>query len=48
MNDETTWNILEKYFEDNPTALVDHHIDSYNNKFRNVKTTQKNKVRDTM
>ena len=33
MNNETTWNILEKYFEENKTALVDHHIESYNDFF---------------
>ncbi len=31
MNQENTWKILDKYFEENPTALIDHHIESYNN-----------------
>lgn len=30
MNQETAWKILDKYFEDNPTALISHHIESYN------------------
>ena len=30
MNQETAWKILDKYFEDNPTALINHHIESYN------------------
>ena len=29
-----TWNIIEKFFYDNPQVLVKHHIDSYNNFFR--------------
>ena len=35
MDKQTIWNIIEKYFKDNPTGLVDHHIDSYNNLFNN-------------
>ena len=35
MNNETTWNILEKYFDENKTALVNHHIESYNDFFNN-------------
>ena len=31
MDKQTIWNIIESYFKDNPTSLVDHHIDSYNN-----------------
>ena len=27
---DVTWNVIQKYFEDNPQALVQHHIDSYN------------------
>ena len=30
MNQETAWKILDKYFEDNPKALINHHIESYN------------------
>ena len=30
MNQETAWKLLDKYFEDNPTALINHHIESYN------------------
>ena len=30
----TTWNIIEKFFNDNPQILVKHHIDSYNDFFR--------------
>jgi len=28
--DEYSWNIINKYFKNNPQALVEHHIDSYN------------------
>ena len=28
--DDVTWNVIQKYFEDNPQILVQHHIDSYN------------------
>ena len=30
----TTWNIIEKFFYDNPQVLVKHHISSYNDFFR--------------
>ena len=30
----TTWNIIETFFNDNPQILVKHHIDSYNDFFR--------------
>ena len=29
-----TWNIIEKFFHDNPQVLVKHHIDAYNDFFR--------------
>ncbi len=32
--DNTTWNIIEKFFYDNPQVLVQHHINSYNDFFR--------------
>jgi DNA-directed RNA polymerase II subunit RPB2 len=35
MDSATTWNILNKYFNDNPQALVRHHIDSYNDFYKN-------------
>jgi DNA-directed RNA polymerase II subunit RPB2 len=28
--DDITWNVIQKYFEDNPQVLVQHHTDSYN------------------
>lgn len=31
---DTTWNIIDKFFNDNPQVLVKHHIDSYNDFFR--------------
>lgn len=34
MDNKTIWNIIDKYFEDNPQALVRHHIDSYNDFFK--------------
>ena len=33
MNKELAWKLLDKYFEDNPTALVNHHLESYNDFF---------------
>ena len=30
-----SWNIIKKYFNDNPLALVNHHIESYNDFFDN-------------
>jgi DNA-directed RNA polymerase II subunit RPB2 len=35
MDDSTIWNIIDTYFEDNPQALVRHHIDSYNDFYKN-------------
>ena len=33
MNEELAWKLLDKYFYDNPTALVNHHLESYNDFF---------------
>ena len=33
MDQELPWKILDKYFEDNPTILVNHHLESYNDFF---------------
>ena len=30
-----TWNIIDKFFSDNPTIKVKHHLDSYNEFFKN-------------
>jgi len=30
-----TWNIINKYFEDNPQCLVSHHLESYDDFFKN-------------
>ena len=35
MDDEKIWRIIHSYFEDNPQCLVSHHIDSYNDFFKN-------------
>ena len=35
MNEEITWKILDKYFTDNPNALVNHQLESYNDFFNN-------------
>ena len=35
MNEETIRKIIDQYFQDNPSALVQHHIDSYNDFFKN-------------
>lgn len=34
MDNETTWKIINKYFEDNPQSLVRHHTESYNDFFK--------------
>ena len=35
MENSTIWKIIDKYFVDNPNVLVRHHIESYNNFFKN-------------
>jgi len=35
MDNSVIWKIIDKYFEDNPQCLVRHHIDSYNDFFKN-------------
>ena len=30
-----TWNIIDRFFKDNPTIKVKHHLDSYNDFFKN-------------
>ena len=30
MEDSTIWKVIESYFQNNPQALVKHHVDSYN------------------
>ena len=30
MNSELAWQVIDKYFEDNPNSLVQHHLASYN------------------
>jgi len=35
MDQEICWKILDKYFEENPTSLVSHHIESYNDFMNN-------------
>jgi DNA-directed RNA polymerase beta subunit len=35
MDDIAIWKIINSYFEDNPQCLVSHHIDSYNDFFKN-------------
>ena len=31
--DTVAWNLIDKYFKDNPYNLVAHHLDSYNDFF---------------
>ena len=31
--DTIAWNLIDKYFKDNPYNLVAHHLDSYNDFF---------------
>ena len=35
MDTEFTWKIFDKYFKDNPTSFIDHHLESYNEFFNN-------------
>ena len=35
MDNDTIWNVINKYFQDTPQALVRHHIDSYNDFYKN-------------
>ena len=35
MENQMLWKIINKYFEDNPQSLVRHHIESYNDFFKN-------------
>ena len=35
LDESTIWKILDTYFKDNPQALVRHHIDSYDEFFKN-------------
>ena len=34
MNDEQIWNIIDRFFLDNPSALVKHHIESFNHFYK--------------
>ena len=34
MENSVIWNLIDKYFENNPQTLVRHHIDSYNDFFK--------------
>jgi DNA-directed RNA polymerase II subunit RPB2 len=34
MEDSTTWKIIGKYFQENPQALVNHHIDSFDDFYK--------------
>jgi len=35
MDNSAIWNVINKYFEDNPQGLVRHHTESYNEFFKN-------------
>ena len=35
MDNKTVWKIIDSYFNDNPQCLVRHHIESYNDFFKN-------------
>ncbi len=35
MDNSTIWKIIDKYFTDNPQSLVRHHVESYNDFFKN-------------
>jgi DNA-directed RNA polymerase II subunit RPB2 len=33
--DSISWKLIDKYFKDNPSCLVSHHLESYNDFFKN-------------
>ena len=33
--EDISWKIIDRYFKDNPNNLVAHHLDSYNEFFKN-------------
>ena len=35
MENSDTWKVINKLFEDNPQSLVRHHIESYNDFYKN-------------
>ena len=35
MEESVIWEIIDKYFKENPESLVSHHVDSYNDFFKN-------------
>ena len=35
MNTELAWDVIDKYFENNPNILVNHHLASYNDFIKN-------------
>jgi len=35
MNENISWKLIDKYFKDNPKCLVSHHLESFNEFFRN-------------
>ena len=35
MNTELAWEVIDKYLEDNPNILVNHHLASYNDFIKN-------------
>ena len=39
INKELPWKIIDKYFRDNPYALVSHHLDSFNDFYKTGLTT---------
>ena len=48
MDEKLVWKILDKYFHDNPNALVDHQLESYNDFFNqgiNQLFREKNPIR---
>ena len=39
------WKIIDMYFRDNPTGLIDHHLVSYNDFFnKGIKQVLKNQI----
>ena len=36
MDENIPWKIIDKYFKDNPQALINHQIESYNDFLKKV------------
>ena len=35
MDESIIWNLIDKYFKENPNCLVEHHLESFNDFYKN-------------